>query len=80
MRQKSLIAALLLPLPFAALPVLAVFVNHFGGDSQSSHLTVNPVPIERQIEQLQPTGHALAHNVADPSSGCLGDALPPVEG
>ena len=79
MRKKSLIAALLLPLPFAALPVLAVFVGHMGGDSGPSAVAINPVPIERQVDQMPASGRTLAHNVADPTSGCPGESLPPAE-
>lgn len=80
MRHKSLVAALLLPIPFAAMPVLAVFVSHLDGSGSAHGVALNPAPIQLQLEQIHTHGHTLAHNVADSTSGCPGDSVPPFEG
>ena len=80
MRKKSLIAALLLPLPFAALPVLAVLAAHFMSPGHAGKVAINPVPVQQQIHETRTSGHAMAHSVADPFDGCSEDSPPPVEG
>jgi hypothetical protein len=84
MRQKSWIAALLLPLPFAALPLIAVAYSHFQGPSGSSHVVLNSAPVELHIGDgpvLAPAHRSLAYGIAAPSAdGCLGDTASPTEG
>ncbi len=80
MRHKSLIAALLLPVPFAALPVIAVMVSQLGGGGGPTRIAINPAPIEQRLNQADTTGHTLAHNVTDTHAGCSDEYLPPVEG
>lgn len=71
MRRKALIATLLLPLPFAALPLVGVLLGMTGG----SHALIVD---ERQVERLQiqftvtETQVApLAYGISDPFyAGC----------
>lgn len=71
MRRKALIATLLLPLPFAALPLVGVLLGMTGG----SHTLVVDAP---QREQLQiqftvadPQVAPLAYGISDPlHAGC----------
>ena len=49
MGRKSLIAVLLLPLPFAALPVAAVLLGHFEGTG-TQELSIPPAGYESQLD------------------------------
>ncbi len=76
MARKSVLTALVLPLPFAALPLLSLVVGHFSGGSGGLVVT-EPVPVQRQLDQLQQddtsrlAGHSLSYGITDPSrSGC----------
>ncbi len=71
MRRKALIATLVLPLPFAALPLAGVLLGMTGGGHT---IVVNaPVVEQRQMQHdarwTQP--HPLAYGISDPfESGC----------
>lgn len=78
MRQKSWIAALLLPLPFAALPLIALAIGHFEGGSVTPELTVNPAPYEQQIgDGPAAVPHRLAYGSQAAPDGCAGAASSP---
>ena len=83
MRHKSWIAAFLLPLPFAALPLLAVAFGHFDGGNPD-RLTLNATPVQMQIGDgpvapSQP--HSLAYGITESSpDGCLTASNPTIEG
>lgn len=76
MARKSVLTALLLPLPFAALPLLSVLVGHF--DADTGGLAVSePTPIQRQLDEMLRTNDAypstgsLTYGITDPSlSSC----------
>jgi hypothetical protein len=73
MARKSLIAALLLPFPFAALPVAAVFFGHFGG-SQPEQLSYHAAAYDGTIDVPAPvlTHSSFTYGIAEPSqAGCL---------
>lgn len=70
MRRKAFIGALLLPLPFAALPVVAMF---FGGSDSQSHTLVfqSPAANSMTISALLPatSTDSLAYGVGSPHEG-----------
>lgn len=70
MRRKAFIGALLLPLPFAALPVVAMF---FGGSASQSHTFVvqSPAADSMTVSSLLPatSGDSLAYGVGSPHEG-----------
>lgn len=49
MGRKSLVAVLLLPLPFAALPVASVLFGHYQA-STTEQLNISPAGYESQID------------------------------
>lgn len=71
MRRKALIATLLLPLPFAALPLAGVLLGMTGG---AQTIVVNAPQVEqRQMQQDVPwvEPNPLAYGISDPfESGC----------
>lgn len=80
MRRTSLLAALLLPLPFAALPVVAVLL---GGASSAgeSQLAINPAPIQQQADEAPAGVSPLAYGVSEsPQQRCHGEAPVAIEG
>ena len=80
MRRNTFIAALLLPLPFAALPVVGVLVGH-GGPS-------NEIVIDASVTKQAPAWDlprtaegSLAYGVADTShNSCNGASVSLIEG
>jgi hypothetical protein len=80
MHRKSVIAALLLPLPFAALPLIAFAVGHFSPSPAHPQLTITSVSIQQpaNIENGQ-AGHRLAYGVADSQDPCADTSTPRVE-
>ena len=72
MRRKAMIATLLLPLPFAALPLVGVLLGMGGG---SHTVVVDTRPAEaRQIQLDSPKADAgsLAYGLSDPFQGGCG--------
>jgi hypothetical protein len=70
MRRKAFIGALLLPLPFAALPVVAMF---FGGSGSQSHTLIvqSPASDSMTVSTLLPAvdTDSLAYGVTAPYDG-----------
>ena len=80
MRRNAFIAALLLPLPFAALPVVGVLVGSASGP--------NEIVIDASVTQQAPswdlpdgTQASMAYGVADTSHrSCENASVPLIEG
>ena len=70
MRRKAFIGALLLPLPFAALPVVAML---FGGSGGEAHTLVvqSPAADSMTVSTLLPAANTdpLAYGVGTPHEG-----------
>ena len=80
MRRKSLLAALLLPLPFTALPVVAVLLGGTGSAGQRD-LAINPVPVQQQADEAALNSHPLAYGISEsPLNACPGESPSPIEG
>jgi hypothetical protein len=77
MRRKAFLGALLLPLPFAVLPVVAI---SFGGSTQPGHTLVvqSPASDSVTISSLFPgatTADPLAYGITEPKpGGCGGES------
>jgi hypothetical protein len=80
MHRKSMIAALLLPLPFAALPLLAFAVGHFSPSAAHPQLTITSVTIQQPANLENQAGHrTLAYGVTDSQDPCADTSTPRVE-
>ena len=81
MHRKSMIAALLFPLPFAALPLIALAVGHFSPSTERPQLTINSVTIQHPASiDGGATGHrTLAYGVTDSQDPCVDASTPRVE-
>lgn len=67
MRRKALIGALLLPLPFAALPVLAVLMGGLVSSSAPDTLLQAPAAIQDTAADYPQPGSTLAYGLTEPS-------------
>ena len=80
MRRTSLLAALLLPLPFTALPVVAVLLGGAGSVGERQ-LAINPAPIQQQAAEAPVSTSPLAYGVSETLRyGCHGEAPAAIEG
>jgi len=80
MRRKALIGALLLPLPFAALPVVAVLMGGLASNPGDQQLIQSPAPIHDTIVDSQGLGAALAYGVTESTyDGCSRDTVSNIE-
>jgi hypothetical protein len=80
MRRKAFIGALLLPLPFAALPVLAVLMGGFASSSTNDALLQAPAPIQDAPVDQPHQGSALAYGVTEPTyDDCSRDTVSNIE-
>jgi hypothetical protein len=84
--KRKMLGALLLPLPFAALPIAAVMFNPARAPGDGGLVVQTPMPIEQQANSLAadlaaPGGgdSTLAYGVDSRSADCV-DAVPPYGG
>lgn len=84
--KRKMLGALLLPLPFAALPIAAVMFSPARAPGDGGLVVQTPMPFEQQASSLAadravPGGEdsTLAYGVDSRSAGCV-DALPPYGG
>lgn len=71
MRRKALFATLLLPLPFAALPLVGVLLGMTGNSQTVIVDTRQPVARQMQLDIPKAQSDPLAYGVSDQSpNGC----------
>ncbi len=81
--KRKMLGALLLPLPFAALPVAAVMFSATPAPGDGGLVVQTPIPIEQQTEQMAADlpglaggDSTLAYGVGSRAADCVDNPTP----